>query len=68
MPRTRQDPPPGTLAHGPVTASQIERVRTQLRSAEQAAARHATRYWQQELRRTLKELPARRSEPPNLRG
>jgi hypothetical protein len=68
MPRPRQDPSPGALAHGPVTASQIERVRTQLNSAERAVARHATRYWQQALRRTLKELAARRSEPRSLRG
>jgi hypothetical protein len=68
MPRPRQDPSPGTLAHGPVTASQIERVRRQLNSAEQTVARHATRYRQQELRRTLTELAARPSEPRNLRG
>jgi hypothetical protein len=68
MLRTRQDPAPGALAHGPVTASQIERVRTQLTSAEQAVARDAARYWQQELRRALKELGARRGEPRRLKG
>jgi hypothetical protein len=65
MPRTRNDPSPGALAHGPVTASQIEAVRTQLTSAEHAVARHAARYWERELRHTLKELTARRGEPRN---
>jgi len=62
MPGTRPDPSPGALAHGPVTARQIEHVRTQFWSADQAVARRATRYWQRELRRTLEELAARPRE------
>jgi hypothetical protein len=65
---TRPDPPPGTLAHGPVTASRIEHVRMELTSAERTAARHATRYWQRVLRTALKELEARSNEPRNLRA
>ena len=63
MLETRQDPSAGALAHGPVTASQIERVRIQLTSAEQAVATDAARYWRRELRRVIKELgtgPAKR--------
>jgi hypothetical protein len=68
MPTTRADPSPAALAHGPVTASQIERVRTQLVSAEQTVARHEAQYWRRELRHALKELAARRDEPLNLQG
>ena len=66
MPKTRNDPSPTALAHGPVTALQIERVRTELTSAEQTVARHEAKYWRRELRHALKELAARRSEPLNL--
>ena len=68
MSAIRTDPSPAALAHGPVTASQIERVRMQLVSAEQAVARHEARYWRRELRHTRKELAARRDEPLNLGG
>ena len=68
MATKRNDPSPAALAYGPVTASQIERVRTQLTSAEQAVARHEAQYWRRELRHARKELAARRSEPLDLGG
>jgi hypothetical protein len=66
MPKTHNDPSPAALAHGPVTASQIELVRVQLTSAEQAVARHEARYWRRELRHARKELAERRGEPVDL--
>jgi len=56
--RPLQDPAPGTLAHGPVTASEIERVRMLMTSAERAIARDAARYWQRELEHTRTQLAA----------
>src|SRR5262249_2592482 len=63
MPTTRTDPSPAAPAHGPVTASQIERVRMQLVSAEQTLARHEAQHGRRELRHALNELAARRDEP-----
>jgi hypothetical protein len=68
MPRTRTDPAAGALAHGPVTALEIERVRTQLTSAEQAAAREAALYWRRQLRHRRKEMAAQHPEPRNVGG
>ena len=65
MPVTRNDPSPAALAYGPVTAAQIERVRSQLTSAEQTVARHEAQHWRRELRHALKELGARRDEQLN---
>jgi hypothetical protein len=64
----RNDPSPAALAYGPVTASQIERVRMQLTSAEQAVARHEAQHWRRELRHARKELAARRGEPLDFGG
>jgi hypothetical protein len=42
MPKHHHDRPPGALAHGPTTSSDIERVRRAIAHAEQRVTRHLT--------------------------
>jgi hypothetical protein len=58
MSQQHDERPSGALAHGPAKSDDIRRVRQEVRTAEERAARSASRYWNNVLLRAVREPPS----------